>query len=201
MRSLDIAAGHLKIFRDASIGNEDTLEKLDSHDKQITDTRDLLSKISFEDRYQTPRVESELPLVGGVVQTLVKDLGGGKPTSLRKVNNDINDLGKVMKNLRQLLPGIYTVAEGNIQDANGLLQANAPVVPVTPDQVEGLTSIARGNHAQGEIQINALFSADGGNLIKDVTKLREKRLQHSGSVVKDVTKLREKNELHESRNK
>ncbi|KAH8892382.1 hypothetical protein GQ53DRAFT_861592 [Thozetella sp. PMI_491] len=161
---LDEADGYLSIVYDSHKGQKDTLEELEKHEKQLNVTKELLDKISFEDRYQTPVVAAALPPVKEVVAKLVEDLGKGQPPSLRQITKDIGVLSKATRNLQSQLPGNYFEALRN--KANGGFQTNNFVGKMSPDQK--ITSIANDNDANNAFQINGPWNGDPTDILRAV---------------------------------
>jgi len=159
---LDQADRYLSIVFDNHKGEKDTLEDLEKHEKQLTVTKELLDKISFQDQYQTPVVAAALPPVKEVVVKLVKDLGGGQPPSLRQITKDIGELGKATLNLRSQLPGNHFEALRN--KAEGGFQNNNYVGKISPD--EKITAIANDNEEKNAFQINGPWNGDPADILK-----------------------------------
>ncbi len=158
--TLDTAGDYLEIARKASKSDKDVAE-LDQALAQLATTRSLLSKINTQARFQIDKIKDGLPAVAKVLGKLVNDLGKGKPQSMRRVNNDIEDLDGETKNLQSLLPGLYIEAVGNIQKYGNEYQIGAPVVKkLEQGQMNGGTFISKGNVAAGKVQINSLVEAD-----------------------------------------
>ena len=158
--TLDTAGDYLEI---ALKGNKDDKDIADLRKAlaQLEITRSLLSMIDSEDKFKTPRVISELPVVGKALNTLVTELNKGKPHSMRRVNNAIDGLKGKTKNLQSLLPGLYVETRVNHQGQHNKYMINAPVVKkLESGQLDGGTFIATGNVADGEIMINSIVETD-----------------------------------------
>jgi len=154
--TLDTAGDYLEIALKATKGDKDIAD-LNQALAQLKTTRSLLSKINTQAKYQIDTVRDKLPAVAKVLDTLVHDLGEGKPHSLRRVNGDIEDLEGETTNLQALLPGIWVESVGNIQKEGNDYMINGPVVKeLEKGQLDGATFIAKGNVAAGKVQINSL---------------------------------------------
>jgi len=160
---------YLDKVREAHKGEEVTSAKLKKHDQQVTDTRNLLIRITYTDALQTPAVATALAPVQKVVDKLVTTLARGKPESLDAVAAVIAELRHATLDLHRRLPGNYADASRN--RASGAPQFNAPVGDLKLEGTVG--SSANDNEADNAPQFNSYFVGDP-KIILEIIKSQQK---------------------------
>jgi hypothetical protein len=167
IKTLDKAGDYLEIAYKA---NTDPEEKPDLKKglAQLKTTRSLLVMINSEDKFKTPDVLDALPLAAEPLDELVTELNKGKPHSVRRVNNAIDEVKGTTNQLFSKLPGIVVRAVGNTQNEKNKLMVNGPVgKSFLSSQGGGGTFISEGNTANGDFMINSALETevDLGTLI------------------------------------
>ncbi|KAK4250276.1 hypothetical protein C7999DRAFT_11901 [Corynascus novoguineensis] len=124
--------------------------------EKLSQVRGLIQKVRYQQSLQTPNVMAALEILGSVIDKLVDCTRRGNADSHTQLKNVMSEIDEAAKNLRQQFPGHFAVAEKN--RAVKAFQANA-AIGLKPSDERVITE-ARGNDAEGALQINAPIFGD-----------------------------------------
>jgi len=180
--SLDDAKQYLSKVRRAHKGEKDVVEKLEKQDQELTNTRELLTRLMFQNALQLPSLADPLAQVKKTVEKLVTVLAEGKQESLGKVANAVGDVRQATINLRGQIPGDYIEATGLVAE-KAAVQLMGPVIENYKYEGQKLTAIAKDNTAkEGAFQLGSLFAGPAEVLVKLQEGAGRRREEQKGEV-------------------
>lgn len=163
---------------EANKGKRDVAKALEEQDKQLTGTRELLTKLIYQGNLQLESLRDPLASVKDTVEDLKKLLAGDKPERLdtTKIANAVGDVEEATSNLKGQIPG-NTFTATRIHTGRNALNLQG-IVSETPIKLNGRVSVDVKDSVaeEGSVTVGTLFTGS----LAALGAMHENALRHAG---------------------